>query len=99
MRYSLTDLATMRGETDWARVDRLSDAEIEAAIAADPDASPIWTEEDFARARVVEPPPKEMISIRLDRDVLAWFRSLGPGYQTRINLVLRGAMKAARERR
>jgi len=34
-------------------------------------------------------PPKSAISLRLDADVLDWFRSQGPGYQTRINAVLR----------
>ena len=34
-------------------------------------------------------PPKTAISLRLDSDVLSWFKSQGPGYQTRINAVLR----------
>jgi uncharacterized protein (DUF4415 family) len=38
----------------------------------------------------VEPPlPKEQVTLRLDRDVLEWFRAKGRGYQTRINTVLR----------
>jgi uncharacterized protein (DUF4415 family) len=43
-------------------------------------------------AVVVTPPPKEAISIRIDRDVLEWFRSQGPRYQTRMNAVLRSYM-------
>ena len=34
-------------------------------------------------------PPKSAISLRMDRDVLEWFKTQGPGYQTRINAVLR----------
>lgn len=34
-------------------------------------------------------PPKAAISLRLDADVLDWFKAQGPGYQTRINAVLR----------
>jgi len=34
-------------------------------------------------------PPKAAISLRVDADVLEWFKSQGPGYQTRINAVLR----------
>jgi uncharacterized protein (DUF4415 family) len=34
-------------------------------------------------------PPKASISLRIDRDVLDWFKAQGPGYQTRINMVLR----------
>jgi uncharacterized protein (DUF4415 family) len=38
----------------------------------------------------VEPPqPKEQVTLRLDRDVLEWFRAKGRGYQSRINTVLR----------
>jgi uncharacterized protein (DUF4415 family) len=37
----------------------------------------------------VLPPGKEPVTLRLDRDVLEWFRHQGRGYQTRINAVLR----------
>ena len=40
--------------------------------------------------------PKEAISIRVDKDVLEWFRSAGPGYQTRMNAVLRSYMEKIR---
>ena len=43
----------------------------------------------FGRARVVTPGTKQAISIRLDDDVIDWFRATGPKYQTRINAVLR----------
>ena len=49
--------------------------------------------EDFwDDAIVVTPPPKEAISIRVDQDILEWFRSQGPKYQTRMNAVLRSYM-------
>ncbi len=58
--------------------------------------SPPWTPEMFARAvaRVgFKPvPPKEQITLRLDADVLEWFRARGPGYQTQINALLRAYM-------
>ena len=44
-------------------------------------------------AQVVTPVPKQAISLRVDEDVLAWFRSLGPRYQTRMNAVLRYYMQ------
>jgi len=46
-------------------------------------------------------PRKEPITIRLDADVVAWLKAEGPGYQTRINTLLRNAMEpaAARSRR
>lgn len=45
-------------------------------------------------AVLVYPEPKEPISLRVDRDVLSWFRDQGPGYQTRMNAVLRSFMEA-----
>jgi uncharacterized protein (DUF4415 family) len=39
-------------------------------------------------------PIKKPVTIRIDADVLAWLKSQGRGYQTRINKLLRGAMKA-----
>lgn len=59
----------------------------------------------FARLmarRGTEPPPKkELVSLRIDGDVLAWFRGLGEGYQSRINALLRAYMEehVKRERR
>ena len=40
-------------------------------------------------------PPKASISLRLDQDVLQWFKAQGPGYQTRINAVLRAFRDAS----
>jgi uncharacterized protein (DUF4415 family) len=50
-------------------------------------------------AEVVVPPGKEAVSLRIDRDVLEWFRAQGPRYQTRMNAVLRSYMNAAGSRR
>ena len=50
--------------------------------------------EFFARAKVRMPEPKKAVSIRLDSDVLEWFKRTGKGYQTRINAVLRTFMKS-----
>lgn len=49
----------------------------------------------FARQGLPAAPRKEAISLRLDAEVLDWFRARGPGYQTRINAVLRAYMEAA----
>jgi uncharacterized protein (DUF4415 family) len=81
-----------RLRTDWARVDALTDEEIEAAVRDNPDAPPIVDEEWFRTATLVMPMPKEQISIRLDRDILEHFRRY-PRYQTRINAILRAAME------
>ena len=80
-----------RGKTDWAAVDALTDEEIEAAIRKDPDAVPL--DFDWSDAVLVIPPKKKAISIRVDEDVLDYFKREGAGYQRRINAVLRSFMR------
>jgi len=78
--------------TDWNRLRRMSAAEIRAGIKADPDARP--TDASFWKnAKVVLPRRKEVVTMRLDADLLAWFRQQH-GYQTRINAILRTYMQA-----
>ncbi|MCY4515405.1 MAG: BrnA antitoxin family protein [Candidatus Tectomicrobia bacterium] len=77
-----------KGQTDWERLRREQEAGLEPEI--DPDEG----EFDWSRARVVMPPSKQAISVRIDRDVLEFFKSQGRGYQTRINAVLRSYMEA-----
>jgi uncharacterized protein (DUF4415 family) len=60
---------------------------------------PIPTRQITIKAVLVVPRRKEAISIRLDDDVLSYFKSLGAGYQTRINAVLRHFMEQARAKR
>ncbi|MEQ9172137.1 MAG: BrnA antitoxin family protein [Rhodospirillales bacterium] len=67
----------------------MDDADIAEAVRQDPDAAPIADEAFWSRAKIVMPMPKQAISIRLDTDVLDFFKDAGPGYQSRINAVLR----------
>lgn len=86
-----------KGKTDWDQFDALTDEETRAGIKADPDVHP--TDENFWKtAKVVMPQAKETITIRLDPDVLEWFRNKGRGYQTRINAILRSYMHAHEDR-
>ena len=73
-----------------------NDRSIRRAVASDPDAAPILDATWFRRAKLVLPEPKQAVSIRLDRDVMEWFRQQGAGYQTRINAVLRAYVEAHR---
>ena len=83
-------------KTDWDQVDALTDEQVRDSIEADQDAHP--TDEGFWKtAKVVMPRPKETITIRLDADVLEWFREGGKGYQTRINAILRSYKQAHEE--
>jgi uncharacterized protein (DUF4415 family) len=80
-----------QGKTDWAAVDALTDEEIEAAVRNDPDAVPL--DFDWSKAVLVIPPRKKAISIRVDEDVLDFFKREGAGYQRRMNAVLRSYMQ------
>ncbi|MBB4301106.1 uncharacterized protein (DUF4415 family) [Rhodobium orientis] len=82
----------MKGKTDWERVKNLTDEEIERAAREDPDWEGLL-DIDWSKAVLVVPAPKKAVSIRLDADVLDFFKQEGRGYQTRINQVLRSYME------
>jgi uncharacterized protein (DUF4415 family) len=81
-----------KGKTDWARVDALTDEDITKAIADDPDWAGLENI-DWSDAVLVMPAKKKAISIRVDEDVLDFFKKEGDGYQRRINAVLRSYMQ------
>ena len=72
----------------------MSDEQIARRVASDPDAIDTSAPGFWDDAEVVLPEPKAQVTLRLDSDVLAWFRAGGKGYQTRINAVLRAYMNA-----
>jgi uncharacterized protein (DUF4415 family) len=86
-----------KGKTDWAAVDALTDKQIEEAVRDDPDAVPL--DIDWSKAVLVIPPKKKAISIRVDEDVLEYFKKQGAGYQRRMNAVLRSYMQQKRKKR
>lgn len=79
-----------KGKTDLERIAKLTDAQIDQAVALDEEKD---LDFNWAEAELVTPPKKQPVSIRLDSDVLDYFRSSGRGYQTRINSVLRQYVK------
>ncbi len=83
----------IKDRTDLERLDRMNEAEIEEAARSDPD-SLLLEECDLSTLRVIMPKTKKAVSIRVDADVLSYFKSFGKGYQTRINAVLRAYMEA-----
>jgi uncharacterized protein (DUF4415 family) len=90
--------ASRKIKSDLDKLRKLTDEEIEASIADDPD----WEEFkdiDWSKAVLVIPPKKKAISIRVDEDVLDYFKKEGSGYQRRINAVLRSYMQQKRRKR
>ena len=82
-----------RVRSDWAKSDKMTKAEIERAIASDPDEAGMVV--DWKTATIDLPQPKSVLNMRVDRDVLDFFRAQGSGYQTRINAVLRSYVDQA----
>ena len=85
-----------RGRTDWAALDALTDKQIDESIRNDPDWSEDW---NWGEAVLVIPPKKKAISIRVDEDVLDYFKTEGAGYQRRINAVLRSYMQQKKSKK
>ena len=76
-------------KSDLARIDKLRDDDLDYSDIPELD------EDVFSQPLVPWPPRKASITIRVDADVLAWFKDQGRGYQTRINQVLRRYMDVA----
>lgn len=76
-----------KGRTDWARVDALTDEEIERAVAEDP-GQELLDAEWFHTAELVVPGEKRRITLRVNRDVIDFFKQKGRGYQARMNTVV-----------
>ena len=74
--------------TNWEQLSTMSDDEIDLVD------SPELDEDFFANATLRMPLTKKAVSLRIDSDVLEWYKKQGSGYQTRINAVLRMYMKA-----
>jgi uncharacterized protein (DUF4415 family) len=82
-------------DTRTAKPDEIREMARQGELSADdPEASFDVPESFWERARPVGPRPKKSVHLRLDPDVLEWFRQQGPGYQTKINAVLRSFYNA-----
>ena len=81
-----------QGRLDFDRLRHMSERDI---MRTSPDELADLPENVWDEAELVLPVSKRAISLRVDEDVLEWFRSLGPRYQTRMNAVLRSYMKRA----
>lgn len=90
-------LERVKDRTDWARIDALTDDEIEQAARSDLDWDGLL-DIDWSQVEMTRPARKQPISIRLDEDVLDFFKRGGTGYQKRINAVLRSYMSASKQR-
>ena len=81
-----------KSRTNWAKVDKLKDKDID--LSDSPEITPEMFAKSVVRRGLKPVPNKAQLTLRLDRDVLAWFKRQGSGYQTRINALLRAYMEA-----
>ena len=70
-------------KSDLKKLDRMKDKDIDYSDI------PALDDSFFEKQTVTVPPRKEQLTVRLDKDIIAWFREQGRGYQTRMNAVLR----------
>jgi uncharacterized protein (DUF4415 family) len=84
------------GRTDWEKLRQMRDEEIRFTADAPRTSAEDWADAVAHRGLPV-PASKTQIALRVDSDVLAWFKSQGPKYQTKMNAVLR-AYRDARAR-
>jgi uncharacterized protein (DUF4415 family) len=83
MTVKKRDLKT-QSLTDWKRIDSMKDEEIDLSDI------PELGDNFFRNAELVLPKPKVVVTLRVDADVMEWFRNKGKGYQTMMNSVLKG---------
>ncbi len=89
-KYTASQLKEIKSETDWQRVDAMSDETIVEAVEIDPDAK-LFDADDFKKMRYRGPqkaPLKDRVTIRLTPEVVAFFKNQGKGWQTKINEIL-----------
>ena len=91
VKYTDKELENMRmhgqDKSDWKSAAAMSDKEIEAAVAEDDDEAGMHI--DWSNISAEPPRPKAVLNMRIDYEVLEFFRSQGKGYQKKINAVLR----------
>jgi uncharacterized protein (DUF4415 family) len=92
VRHPDGHLEIIEDQTNWKHLKNLTDEEIERAADEDPEWDD-FRDLDWSKAEIVTP-QKIPISIRLDSDILEYFKREGAGYQKRINAVLRSYVKA-----
>ncbi|MBL4827979.1 MAG: BrnA antitoxin family protein [Spongiibacteraceae bacterium] len=79
-------------KTDWKRLADMDDKDIDTSDIPELDDS-------FFQNAEIRVPSKQPVTLRLDSDVLVWFKSQGQGYQTRINKLLRSYMESQQNHR
>jgi len=89
MKKSIT---TPKSQTDWQRFNAITDEAIDFSDI--PEITPEMFAKAVVRKGIKMPAAKAQLTLRIDQDVLNWFKAQGSGYQTRMNALLRAYMEA-----
>ena len=95
-RYTIEELKEKlaRGEdaSDYGFVDSLTEEALDASIDTGEEGMPTWD-----MVAIDFPLPKRQLTVRFDGDIIDWFKDQGPGYQTRMNAVLRRYVESRKQ--
>jgi uncharacterized protein (DUF4415 family) len=97
VKHTSEELKQLKDESDWERAAGMTDEEIEAADAQDPEVAGIddaWMD----KAEVVRSPKRAVYTV-FDEYVIEYFKKSGRGYQSRMNAVLKAYVDAQMEKR
>ncbi len=83
-----------KSRTDWRRLDALKDSKID--LSDTPELTPAMFARAVVRRGLKPVVRKKLLTLRIDSDVVEWYRNQGAGYQTRINALLRAYMEERR---
>ena len=81
-----------KSQTDLERVDKISDKDID--FSDNPEVTPEMFAKSIVRKGLKPAGRKTQVTLRIDEDVLSWFKKQGKGYQTRINSLLKAYKEA-----
>lgn len=95
-RYTAAELKARQAQSrsDWGRVDAQTDEELERLIAEDEDERGLRA--DWTRAKLVMPQAKQSVHLRLEQEIISFFRSKGKGHISRMQAVLKAYVEAHR---
>jgi uncharacterized protein (DUF4415 family) len=98
---TLAEIKSAASRTDWPRLKAMSEKDITAAAIQDPEALPLddpfFTTAKCLPLSALLKEGKRQVTLRLDTEVLDWFKSTGAGYQSRMNAVLKAYVRIHRE--
>lgn len=96
--YTANELKAKRADsrTDWRKVDAITDIELDGIIAADSDERGFSA--DWTKAELVLPESKLSVNLRLDREIVEFFKGQGRGHISRMQAVLKAYVDAQQHR-